>query len=70
MSSAMSRRSILSMLSTALFRSSITGLMVCLRAKASNCRVRSAERVAALKISSRSACSGSAGSTLFRASSA
>ncbi|MBU3984438.1 MAG: PAS domain S-box protein [Proteobacteria bacterium] len=51
MSSPMRRRIILSMPSTVVFRSSTTGSIACLRAKASNCRVMSVERLAALRIS-------------------
>jgi len=44
MSSPISRRIILSMPATVSFRSSTRGETICLRAKASSCRVRSAER--------------------------
>ena len=51
MSSPISLCSILSIPSTVSFRSSTLGATVCLRAKARSCRVRSAERSAAFRIS-------------------
>ena len=69
MSSPMSRRSILSMLSTVSLRSSTLGAMVCLRAKASSCRVRSAERWAAFWISLQSRMDGWLSSACSRISS-